>query len=87
MTGAIRESRGRREVYRMTLYVVGKVTNGEMKAWELMGVFSVEADAIHACKDSAYFVGPVPLDVALPDQTVEWVGAYYPHATVHSESR
>ena len=66
----------------MMVYVVGRYTyfdvnTGEMK-WLVMGVFFQEADAVAACRDETYFVGPVEMDVQLPHEAEKWPGAYYP---------
>ena len=63
---------------RTPLWVVGKVTDHESKAWEMQGVFSDRNKATGACKDQHYFVGPLFLDKPLPHETCEWVGAFYP---------
>lgn len=59
-------------------WVVGKVTDCDAKAWEFIGVFDDEAQAIRACRTSMYFLGPAELNKALPDETIEWEGAFYP---------
>lgn len=60
------------------LWVVGKVINYEAKAWEFIGVFEEESEAVKVCKTARYFIGPAELNVALPDETVPWCGSYYP---------
>lgn len=62
----------------MTLWVVGKVTDYDAKAWEMIGVFDDQELALHACRTPLYFLGPIELNTALPDETLEWKGAYYP---------
>ncbi len=60
------------------MWLTGK-NNGEYDGgicWELIGVFSTEA--IAACLNEYYFIGPVVLDEELPDETVAWPGCYYP---------
>lgn len=66
----------------MQLFIVGKRNSADEadKAWEFQGVFSDMRDAEAACASPLYFVGPATLDQALPDSTVEWLGAYYPKA-------
>lgn len=59
-----------------TVWVVGRV--GLWKSWELMGVYTTFDQAEKACKVPRDFIGPVPLDEALPDEPTEWPGAYYP---------
>lgn len=66
----------------MKIFIVGQITcyePGKM-GWELAGVYSDQAKAEAACKDDRYFVGPVELDVALPEETTVWPGAYYPRS-------
>lgn len=47
---------------------------------EVLGVFSEESKAVAACQQSIDVIGPVVLDESLPDERVEWAGAYYPLA-------
>jgi len=61
----------------MTLWMVGKIIDDPK--WEIMGVFSTEEKACSICKDENYFIGPLNLDEVLPDETIEWRGAYYPN--------
>jgi hypothetical protein len=49
-------------------------------AWDLQGVFETEQEAVDACRNENYFVGPVTLGLALPDDALEWPGCYYPLA-------
>lgn len=67
-----------------TLWICGQVTNydPEDKAWQFNGVYSTEQKAINACLTDLYFIGPAVLDSGLPDETVEWSGAYYPKGTL-----
>lgn len=46
----------------------------------IQGLFSEEALAIEAAIDASYFVGPLPMNSALPHHTVEWNGLYFPLA-------
>lgn len=57
------------------LFIVGKVTSS---GWEFQGVFDTEQKAVENCVDFNYFVGPAILNEALPCETVEWKGGYYP---------
>jgi len=62
------------------LWVCGKY-KGENKIgvmWDLQGIFSTKELAIKACRNDLYFIGPVILDEALPDETVDWPGSFYP---------
>lgn len=58
-----------------TVWIAGRL-NGE--TWDFQGVFRTEAEAVAACVDHTWFVGPAVLGFALPAETVPWVGAYYP---------
>jgi hypothetical protein len=46
----------------------------------LQGVFTEEVLAVEACSDASYFVGPLPINSALPHEMVEWRGLYFPFA-------
>ena len=61
------------------LYVVGKVIDLSENKWEFVGVFDSEEKARLACIKVNYFVGPILLNDAAPDEPVGWDGAYYPH--------
>ncbi len=65
-----------------TLWVCCKtlVETGKGMVWEIQGVFDTEKKAKKACINSNYGIGPVILNQALPDKTVEWIGFYYPVA-------
>lgn len=64
----------------MKLWVTGKALNPdeENDRWEFVGVFDSEENAVKACKDANYFVGPVELNEELPSETVPWTDGYYP---------
>lgn len=57
------------------IYIVGNYLG---QTWELLGVFTDEKDAIKACSLRTHFVGPVDLNVRLPDEQIKWPGCYYP---------
>ena len=46
--------------------------------WEFMGVFAEQSLAVEACTHDDEFIGPAWPDTALPRETVEWPGCYYP---------
>lgn len=46
--------------------------------WDIQGVFEFEVDAVKACRDSSYFVGPIPKNESLPEKQVIWPNCYYP---------
>ena len=58
------------------LWIVGKWK--ENKPWEFAGVFDSKKKAVDACTEELYFVGPAELNYRLPDETIAWVGCYYP---------
>jgi hypothetical protein len=57
---------------------VPKPDPDERSDWHIQGVTSREDIAIEMCEDETYFIGPLPLNMALPRQTVQWVGLYFP---------
>ncbi len=71
----------------MRLWVVGRLTmdvEGGGCEWELLGVYGTEEKALARCTTPLDFLGPTDLDRDLPDERVEWPGAYYPHATAET---
>lgn len=48
------------------------------EAWHLQGVAGTEKLATEICLDETYVIGPVPLNVALPEKRLEWAGAKFP---------
>jgi len=49
-------------------------------AWDLQGIFEAEAAAVAACQELNDFIGPVPLNVKLPQDATEWPNCRYPLA-------
>lgn len=47
--------------------------------WEIAGIFDREDDAINVCLDEDYFVGPIEINVQLPECILKWPKPYYPH--------
>lgn len=65
----------------IVVWIVGQVLDGEggdASQWQFAGVFRTEPEAVAACRDATYFVGPATVGVALPHDSCEWAGAYYP---------
>jgi len=62
------------------IWVVGKFIENTDKGvvWELSGIFDKEENAIKACTERTYFVGPVERNIKFPDITEQWPGCYYP---------
>lgn len=71
-----RADTGRRQVVQ-TMWVVGQL-RGAGPVWDLQGVFDNELAAEEACQDATYFIGPVPLNAALPHDATAWPGCRYP---------
>lgn len=46
--------------------------------WHIQGVGTDEQSAINLCADESYFIGPLPIDVVMPHELINWTGAYYP---------
>lgn len=55
--------------------------DGRGHDWHLQGIASTEEQAIAMCADSHYIIGPIPVDMALPHNRVEWAGSYFPLGT------
>jgi hypothetical protein len=66
------------------LWVVGRATAKD--GWSLQGIFMREADAIEACRDELYFIGPAELNVSLPHENRWWPGCYYPKAETKEQA-
>ena len=66
----------------MKLWITGKylkaLENDEI-AWDFKGVFSSKKEAISACHDDNYFIGPAKLNEKHKDETILWPDCYYPH--------
>ena len=52
--------------------------NPSVAATYMIGVFLDEREAIAACRDATYMIGPVILGASFPDAPMPWPGAYYP---------
>lgn len=66
----------------MIVWICGKINEeGCCILWEFQGVFDEEDKAVDACRSERYFVGPATLNEPLPDETVEWIGCYFPKQT------
>ncbi len=68
------------------VWIVGKVTNARLSAWEFQGAFELEADAVAQCKTDMWFVGPATLNEPAPEEPTGWKGAYYPLSPINSSS-
>jgi len=63
------------------VWIVGQVDRADDQRWQFAGVFSSELQAVSACRDETYFIGPAILGRAWPHYRCQWPGAYYPHTT------
>lgn len=64
-------------------WVAGRVAKRPDKGdiYHIQGIFvgdDAQRKAVACCIDEEYFVGPLPLNVALPHDETEWVGCYFP---------
>jgi hypothetical protein len=51
------------------------------RRYHILGVFDEEADAVKAIEirgNPTYFLGPLPRNILLSEDTIEWIGLYYP---------
>ncbi len=48
--------------------------------WHLQGVADRKQLAIDLCLNETYLIGPVPMNTALPEGRITWIGAYFPLA-------
>jgi hypothetical protein len=66
----------------MIVWCVGRVVEAEgdmVVAWDLVGIFSSEKQAVEACRGNEFFVGPIIADKFYPYDSGEmWSGAYFP---------
>lgn len=70
------------------VWVVGRISPRPNKEgtyeWHLQGVAVDEKIAIAMCRDENYFIGPIPVNSAIPHDYVEWTGSYFP-LKIHKE--
>lgn len=60
-------------------WIVGKFVDEARRGWEICGLYSTEEKAVLACEgEPEWFIGPLPLDIALPKEPTPWPGAYIP---------
>ncbi len=60
-------------------FVVGRMGDSPF-AWELLGLYDNREQAENRCICPEDFVGPVSLNVDLPEEKVDWPGIYFPTA-------
>lgn len=68
------------------VWCVGQTTaeTPDGRVWNIHGIYTSEAAALVACDGHPEFwIGPMPLDQALPYDVVEWTGAYYPSSVTN----
>ena len=46
--------------------------------WHIQGIADNEETAVAMCLDKNYWIGPLPINTALPHKRIEWVGSYFP---------
>lgn len=65
--------------YLEKLWLVGQAyTDYHPQAWEFVGVFSTKEKAIEVCKTDRYFIAPIELDAAAPDETTILPNCFFP---------
>ena len=57
------------------------------RCWEFQGVFDSEAEAIRACLSDDFIIFPAKLNHALPLETTEPLGAYYPRLETKEQAK
>jgi hypothetical protein len=67
------------------LWIVGQVISENGREWEFQGVFSTERKAIAACVKENYFIAPANLNEEFVEESILWVGAYYPKLLTEME--
>ena len=82
MKEPLRHSGIERKIENGFIWVVGRrqpPTDPIYKAdWHIQGVTTNEELALEMCVDENYFIGPLPVNTALPHKTIQWVGLYFP---------
>jgi hypothetical protein len=53
---------------------------GRPAFYHIQAIATDEEKAVALCRDASYIIGPFPVNVALPEQMVEWKGSYCPLA-------
>lgn len=64
------------------IWLAGRVTavTDQGQVWEVQGIFPDEEAAKAACRDTTYFIVPLPWNVSLPHETIEEPRGYFPLA-------
>lgn len=60
------------------LWLVGRTIESEISAWEFIGVFTKEADAIKYCSRQMDFYAPIEVNVRAPEESEYFPNAVYP---------
>ena len=60
----------------VTVWIVGRWVADEN--WQFQGVFLTKDEAVAACRDSSYFVGPAVMGQSVPHEKVSWPDSFYP---------
>lgn len=56
----------------------GKYPEGYFAAWDWIGIFSTEKQAVAACYNERCVIGPIELNNAKGQERTAWIGSYYP---------
>lgn len=51
----------------------------------IQGLATTESIAVAMCRDETYYIGPMPVNYALPHERCEWPGLYCPLMKVEDE--
>lgn len=60
--------------------VLRREVEGNERLYHIQGIGTDEEIAKAMCLNESYMIGPIPLNLALPEEIIEWKGAYFPHA-------
>lgn len=50
----------------------------EVGVYHIQGIATSEEVAVEMCRDLGYFIGPIPVNLALPHERCEWPEMYFP---------
>jgi hypothetical protein len=87
----VRRTRPKREIEALKTDVRGKtlawlcIRREKANKYHFQGVFvdseaqTGEELAAAQCLDDTYYIGPLPVNVALPERVIEWRGCYRPN--------
>jgi hypothetical protein len=69
------------------VYVVGRFFGllDSNAAWEIIGIFDDEDEAVRQCRNEDDFVGPIELNKVNHKEKEPWPGCYYPLESIVSK--